>query len=176
MENEKKIYINTFGLPAIPFGSDFLPVVSLIRHDLHLKIGVPISETEKTGDILIKKKFVAESSEEGVFVSMEEPYRVASIDNVYLTYRRYLPDFEIVYTQVKLLEDVESLKLVPYQVFRTVYEMHNGEPLSEEVSPVSPEVVKFVLARRWLTPQVLVGWNADPKLKRLLPYSLWINK
>lgn len=171
--------IYTFSLPGIAFGNKHVPILSLIQHSMELKIGSIPGKDENPFTIYMKPVYQINDIDGKLYLSINGNVRKSvEISKVFIVYRDYVPNYGLVRRRIRLLDDVDTLKIVSSVVFVKLYQLITGSKIEMRERGVfdstDPKVVEFIVARRFLTPGILKIWNRDGNLKIYLPYKIWI--
>jgi len=173
--------IYAFSLPGIAFGSKHVPMLSLIEHPLKLKMGsIPRNEGNPFV-VSAEPIYPAQILDEKIFIAVGGSIRNAiGVDKIFIVYRDHVPLKGLVKWRIKLLHDVDTLKIVSSAVFIKIYQLIMGKEMELDdngtFDPTKPDIVEFIVSRKFITPGIMKIWNRNDELRTYLPYRVWIDE
>jgi len=181
-----KIVVYSFSLPGIAFGEECVPLLSLIKHPLEVKMGSIPGSDENPFTIRLKPVYRADlDGENRIVVSPVNGDSIRDslyVDKVFISYRKYVPQTSqtrLIKYEIELLNDTNTLKIVTKQVFLEVYKLITGQEVELDdngnFDPTGENIIRFVIAHKFTTPDMIKIWNRNDDLKKYLPLKVWIS-
>jgi len=178
-----KIVVYSFSLPGIAFGEECVPLLSLIKHPLEVRMGSIPESDENPFTIRLKPVYRADLNRENRIVVSPvngDPIRDSLyVDKVFISYRKYVPQTRLIKYEIELLNDTNTLKIVPKPVFLEAYRLITGQEVELDdygnFNPTEENIIRFVIAHKFTTPDMIKIWNRDDYLKKYLPLKVWIS-
>jgi len=173
--------ICAFSLPGIAFGSKHVPILSLIEHPLKLKMGSIPGKEENPFIVDVEPVYQAHIIDEQIFIAMNGKIRDSiEVNKVFIVYRDYVPQGGLAKRRIRLLDDIDTLKIVSAAVFIKVYQLIMGRKIELNdkgaFDSTKSDIVEFIVSRRFITPGIMKTWNRNDELRTYLPYRIWIDE
>jgi len=174
-----KIY--AFSLPGIAFGNKHISILSLIEHPLRLKMGSIPGNGGNPFAVSAEPIYQAQIIDDQIYIVVNGEIRNAiDVSKVFITYRDYAPRMGLIKRKIKLLDDIDTLKIVSSAVFIKVYQLIMSQEIELDDNGIfdstRDDIIEFIISRKFITPGIVKIWNRDNELKTYLPYRIWIDE